>query len=505
MPVNDGVEYGATDKGFIAPRYATWRAWCARRAVERFGKNARTESTSRLGWIIDRIAWGLHVVFEGAEGAYNAAFYGTARGVDLDKKLAEFAFARLGERESTGELVLWGTNLTVVPQGSRIATEDTGQAYETDGPATIGKKAGVAVITAVAGTGAEWVLSNGADDFVYVELVDDGPEEIARGLAAAMGVQATYSASYLAEDAAGGHMLVVDSTGPDLALGLFVPGDGAGTTYDAVRSTITAADVGPTPGFAGTINDIRNPVFGWTGATNQRDVKVGRNTELDAEYRARWDRERFGPGKATEKAMKRALQATEELRAAILAIRIDEVPTQHFTVLIHRPDASLLSNDQVAQIIWDNKPLGVATEGNTSGTAIDEEGESKTVEFSLATVLYVWIKITITKGEKFPTIGDPATAIAREVATWGNGGPSPARPLEGYVGLGLGDDLERFQMGAPIDKAVPGVKNAAIEVAAQPFLEPPPAPGDYQPADYSVASDTVLVFDSSRISVTVSP
>ena len=502
MPINDGLEYGATEKGWVTPLFLKTRAWVERRSVERFGKNARTESTSRLGWIIDRIAYAMHVCLEGAAGAYNAAFYLTATGTDLDKQLAIVAFARLGETKSTGELVLFGTDLTVVPQGSRVATEDTGQAYETDAPATIGKKVQVVAIVQVAGDNDIWEVTVDADPpYQYEQQPGDDLEDVARGVAAAIGVQANYTGSYLAEWQ---DMQLVVIEGPaDLTVSVSVPGPGAYSIRDGVRAAITAAEFGPTPGFAGTINDIRNPIFGWQGATNQLDVNVGRFRETDAAYRARWDRERFGPGKSTQKAMKRALLADDRLRAAVKAIRIDEVPKETFTVLLYVPDPNLLSDEEIAQIIWDNKPLGVATDGNTTVGAIDINDEPVSVKFSHATVLYVWLKITITKGEGFPTLGDPAEAIAREISAWGNGGPSPARPLEAYVGLGLGEDLDRFQLGGPINKAVAGTKNAVITVATSVDKNVAPNPGDYLAADLVVDSDTVLVFDSARIEVTV--
>lgn len=499
MPVNDGVEYGETANGFVAPRFTTWRAWVARRVVERFGKNARTESTSRLGWVVDRIAWALHVVFEGAAGAYNAAFYATAQGVDLDKQLAIVAFARLTKTKSTGELVLYGANLTVVPQGSRVATEDTGQAYETDGPATLGDLVRVGEVLALGALGTVWKATVAGNDHTYTQLVGDDLEAVARGLAAAIGVQPGYTGSYLGHRPGGGHLFMVEGAA---ALTLAID-DGAGDSavYYGVRRSVTAADFGPVPGFADTINDIRNPVFGWTGACNQLDVALGRNDETDAEFRARWDAERFGPGKATYKAMKRAFRATEELRAKVKAIEIFEVPTEYFTVLIHAPD---MTDDEIAQIIEDNRPLGVATEGTSSGTAKDGKQEFL-VKFSRAVVRFVWLKITITKGEAFPTLGDPAESIRREIASWGNGGPSPSHPLEAYAGLGLGNDLELFQLGLAINKAVPGIKNAVITVATKDMPDPPPLPGDYSASDVTVSPSELLEFDSgaSRIQVTI--
>lgn len=111
-------------------------------------------------------------------------------------------------------------------------------------------------------------------------------------------------------------------------------------------------------------------------------------------------------------------------------------------------------------------------------------------------MLYVWLKITITKGEGFPVLGDPATAIAREISAWGNGGPSPTRPLEAYAGLGLGQDLDLFQLGGPINKAVRGVKSATIEAGTTPGpFDPEPG---YAASDIVVGPNAVLVLSRSR-------
>lgn len=499
MPENDGVIYGETPEGLVAPRFPVWRAWLVRRAIERFGKNARTESTARLGWIIDRVGWALHIVWEGIAGAYNAAFYQTASGTDIDKQLAVFAFERLDKTQGKGELVLFGDLGTAIPQSSRVATEDTEDIFATNADATIGTLVQVFLILE-AGAG-EWTLSLLGDDHFYTAAIDDDTEDIARGLATAIGEQATYTATYLGPfPAEGGHMLVIDSSGPDLDGE--VVGPGKADVHFAVRAAVTAVDYGPINGFAGTVNDIRNPVTGWVGAINQVDVAIGRNREADATYKARWDRERFGPGKATELAMRFAFAATEELREKVQALRIKDDAPVSFTVTILAPE---LTNDQIAQIIWDNKALGVATAGPDQGIAknANKPPEDKVVKFNLATQLYVWIKIVLTKGEGYPLIGDPLTAVAREVAVWGNGGVSPANAAVAYGGLGLGGDFVRFQVAHPINRATPGVVTATIRRAftASPD-DPEPIDGLFSNSDYATAEDEILRFSTSRILVT---
>lgn len=503
MPENDGLVYGLTDKGFVAPPYLLCRAWVIRKAQKAFGKNVRTDPSTITGAVIDWIAWAMALGFAGAEGAFNAAFFGTAKGVSLDKIMELFAFARIGAAPSTVELVVWGDLNTTVEAGKQAQVEDTQAVFELDEKAEIVQKVVVVEIAKVANPGDNWQLEVNGDVYNYVQLPTDDPELVARGLADQIGDQATYVASYLGQLADHiGHALVIDSKGPDLLPVFSKPAAGEGAPYWADRVPATCIEDGPVAGFASTINKIVTPVVGWRAVINQLDAEVGRAVETDEEFRARWDIERFGPGKGTKKAMYAAFRATDELRLKVKAIRVDEIPMVSFTVTIYAPD---LTDNEIAQIIWDTKPLGAATAGSQSGTAIDDEGAEQTVNFERAEVLYVWQKIVITKGEKFPTLGDPEAAIATEVAVWGGGGISPNVPGLVYPGLQMGDDLERFQESSALNAAIKGIKAAQIRTAldASPNIEPPDV--NFLDADSIVDPNQALDFDSLRIIVTISP
>lgn len=503
MPENDGLIYGLTDTGFVTPPFLAVRQWVVRKVQKAFGKNARTDPSTRLGAVIDWIAWAVTIGFQGAEGAFNAAFFGTAKGISLDKSMELFAFPRLGATKSTAELVVWGDLSTVIAAGKQAQVEDTQKVFETDAEVTISVKAVVFEVTKVANPGDNWQIEVNGDVYNYVQLVDDDTEKVAKGLFAAIGDQANYTASYLGQLADhASDALVVDSKGPDLLPIFSKPAAGEGAPYWATRVASTCIEEGPVAGFATTINKIVTTTVGWRAVINQLDALVGRAVETDEEFRARWDVERFGPGKGTKKAMLAAFNATADLREKVIAIRVDEIPMVSFTVTICAPD---LTDNEIAQIIWDTKPLGAPTAGADSGTAVDEEGVDHTVNFERAEVFYVWQKITITKGEKFPSLGDPASAIAKEVAVWGSGGLSPNVPNLAYPGLKMGDDLERFQEALAINAAIKGIKGATIRTAldASPNVEPPDP--NFLDADVIVDADQALAFDSARIIVTISP
>lgn len=499
MAENDGLVYGITASGFYAPTFLECRAWVERKARGVFGANLRTSPTTVAGRVIGVIARGLEVCFAGAEGVWNGLFFSTAIGVSLDKRLEAFAFTRLAAVASTAELVLWGDDATVVAAGKQAKVADTLKVFALDGDATIGLKVWVIEIVTVAGAGEIWEVTVGADVYQYEEIADDTTEDVARGLAAVIGTQPNYVGTYLADTAAG-DALVIDSTGPDLAVVLTVPGAGDGAEYKAVRAAASCTETGPVLGFASTINAIATPVTGWLGVANQLDADVGRDVESDEAFKARWDLERFGPGKSTAKAMKAAFFATDALREVVFAVRIYDSPGEFFTVTIY----TTLTDDQVAQIIWDNKPLGAVTKGPDQGFAVDGEGDSKIVYFERASPLFVWMKIALVKGEGFPLVGDPEAAVAKEVAVWGGGGDSTQKPGLAYPGLRMGDDLVRFQVALAINNAIAGVKNATIRIATT-AAEGDPEPPDvsFLDADLVVADSTFLEFDSSKVLVSI--
>lgn len=499
MPTDDGLTYGLTDDGFVAPTYLEWRAWTVRKFQAVFGKNIRTAPKTVAGRLIDLVAKPLHLVFEGARGAFNAGFFSTAPGVSLDKLLEVFNFARLGATSSTVELVLWGDNGTLIDAGRTALVEDTGDAFALDANATIALKVIVVDVVQEGDDLDSWGINVNGDAYSYAQQPGDDLEKIVEGLVAEIGDQPDYTATELGKTSADGTWgLVLDSKGPDLLVAFSPPAAGDGTAYPAVRADATCTKTGPVNGFAGTINTIGNPKTGWDGVTNQLDAAVGRDVESDEEYRARWDVERFGPGKATERAMRAAFLATEELRQKVKGIKIEETP-DYFTVTVYAPD---LTDDEVAQIIFDNKPLGADTKGAESGTATDTNGQSRTIYFDRASALWVWLKIVITKGELFPDLGDPAAAIAQEIAVWGDGGNSVQVQGLAYPGLGLGDDLERFQVGLAINNAVAGIKGAAIRIATTPNEgDPQPGDGFFLDADLVVGDTNFTEFDSSKIDV----
>lgn len=176
------------------------------------------------------------------------------------------------------------------------------------------------------------------------------------------------------------------------------PNPVAGDFFVACECTVN----GPTPCAAGTLTVIVTPVSGLNSVTNPGDAFLGKLADTDAQYRVRQESELRATGSATVLA----------IRSDILAIEINNVqpvvdcivrentsdgfdsqglPPHSFEALVFDGLGADVPNDTIAQTIWESKGAGVRSVGNTSGIAIDSEGNHQTERFSRPTQVEVTI------------------------------------------------------------------------------------------------------------------
>lgn len=77
----------------------------------------------------------------------------------------------------------------------------------------------------------------------------------------------------------------------------------------------------------------------------------------------------------------------------------------------------------IGEIIWKNKPLGISSEGNTSVVVRDSQNLERTVKFSRATEVPIYVSVTVKKvGNTFPN--DGAEQIRQAIVEFLNTGAS---------------------------------------------------------------------------------
>lgn len=194
-----------------------------------------------------------------------------------------------------------------------------------------------------------------------------------------------------------------------------------------------ASTTGEKVAVAGTLTEIATPITGWISVTNAADASVGREDETDAELRLRREAELLLAGGGSLDAI---LAAVREVEGVINAsgyendtLIIDPetgVPPKAFEIILWDDIAPQADDDEIAQAIWENKPAGIKSIGNTSGNADDLDGVAHVVPFTRPTVKEVYLEITLTYSSLAEYIGD--AAIKTTIASYFSGTTKFLRP-----------------------------------------------------------------------------
>jgi hypothetical protein len=144
------------------------------------------------------------------------------------------------------------------------------------------------------------------------------------------------------------------------------------------------------------------------------------------------------------------------------------------------------TDDAVANQIWQTKPAGIQTFGNTEVTITDSQGNSQDIYFTRPSQIYIWVEVALTlfAEENFPVNG--TQLVAEAILNYGNS-------------LGVGIDV-LFQRVLSQIFTVPGIASGDMQIAAT--LSPTQSPS-FGTSDITIADSQISVFNLQMISVTV--
>lgn len=144
------------------------------------------------------------------------------------------------------------------------------------------------------------------------------------------------------------------------------------------------------------------------------------------------------------------------------------------------------SDAAVALKIWQLKPAGIQTFGNTQVAIIDSQGNTQQIFFSRATPIYIWVTVTLVLNpqETFPSNG--LQQVANAILAYGDS-------------LGIGVDVFFQRVQAAIF-SVPGIASANVQLASTININDIPV---YGTADIDVGQTEVSSWDLSRIFVSL--
>ncbi|HEY3237582.1 MAG TPA: hypothetical protein VGJ84_22875 [Polyangiaceae bacterium] len=206
------------------------------------------------------------------------------------------------------------------------------------------------------------------------------------------------------------------------------PADGAHSVVFRAENT------GPIEAPAGTLTVIATPVVGWTAISNPTEATLGRPVDTDDTLRARRKQELAKPGTSTLTALEADLFDLTDVASVRVFENTRDVPDANslpphsLECLIYGPT---VPDDAIAQVIWDNKPVGIPAVGSSSGTATDSQGETHSVRFSRVFARDVWLEFGLITGTGYAGAAVKSAVVAAARARFSVGDDVIALVLAG--------------------------------------------------------------------------
>lgn len=453
-------DFGLTDRGFVIKRLADLQADQVALAIQLFqdrvavGDTVDTSSSAALGRLIALSLPAQADLWEVAQQVDSAFNPASATGIALDNLVALSGLVRKDANSTTALGLLTGSVGVTVPANVDIQSTTRNEIYNLSTPVTFSPVSangiGVSVLT---------VADASSYTVTYTDSSTSSTSSYTSGAGATQtsilnGLKTFIDANQPALTANINNNILYVNKKDRSSLSNFTVSSNLGISKASNLTYLVAENTGPISEEAGSITNILTPVLNWDSVTNPFNAIPGANQETDSELR-----ERFRSSKAS-----RASNIIESLYASLEALdNVEEVMIyENVTDTVDAsgiPGHSFMSlvlggvDSDIAQAIWNNKPAGIRTFGNTSYQILDSQGNPHTINFQRPTQVPVYITVNLTKFSQYPNNGD---SLVRQA-------------LIDYfsVNFGIGDSVVYSRLYTPIN-SVPGHQINSLTIGTSP-------------------------------------
>ncbi len=453
-----------------------------------FGEDIDVSSTSVIGQVIGNQAKKYAQLWELLQALYSSFDPDNAEGVPLDGVAGFVATRRLPAAPSTAIVALYGdVGTELLSADFLIRQTETEREFSLDEDITIEKTNTISMTLSVdtVSDSTDYEVTISSTAYTYTSDASATEAEIIAGLVSEInGVSSLMSA----EDNGDGTLTIVSLDGKTGYSVLY----SANLALEEIASPgeFTAVTPGALSVPIGTLTEVVTPVSGLDSIDNLVSGTVGTDVETDAQLRERRRKSLTGLGRGTSEAIRSRLlqEVSGTYGVSVLNNRTDSTdgdgrPPHSFEVVLQGGD-----EDEIAEKIWENMPVGIQTFGGTTITVQDSEGDDQDISFSRPTSIYIWldIELSLYPEEDFPTGG--ISAVKDAVVEWS---------LTEYT---AGKDVIRQRVSIPV-YSVPGIGEITITIGTS--SAPATPPGSYTATDVSIATNELAIFDQTRIGVTI--
>ena len=486
------ADFGLSDQGFLIKRLNDILLEQKQKAVELFqdlvapGDIVDTSTSSLLGRLIALDAAGDADLWEVAQQSWSAFDPNSATGISLDNLVQYGGISRFGASPSTAIGLFAGTLNTLVPAGSTVSAPNTQVEFTTSESValspTLAAGITISVNTLQNTTAYSVTYTPFGSTATTATFTSDGDATVAEILA---GLQFVIAGSHPLLDAT-----VVDTTLVINNADVFQSITYSVTSnfiINKVKKTggLTAVVNGALSQEANTITQIVTPVLGWDSVTNPLAASEGRLAETDEELRIRFRNTKLERSSNILDSLYSALQNLDGVEEVQIYENDTDI-TDSNGVLPHSFLPVILggSSQLIAETIWENKPMGIRSQGSTVIAIVDSQGFQHDIGLERPAPVTIYVEMTLSLNPEAdnPFPGDGTEQIQSAIISYASDN------------FGVGKDVVFSRLFTPIN-SVPGHQVDSL------FIGTSPSP--VGTSNLVIAFDEISSFTSANIVVNI--
>lgn len=451
---------GLTNQGFVIKRLVDILADDRALAVQLFqdllapGDTVDTSDSSALGRLISLAAPSESDLWEAAQEVYLAFDPNSATGIALDNLVAIGGLTRKEQTFTTASVLVAGDTNTLIPVGQTVSSSTTNEQFTTVGAISLSSSnaSGITVSVVTLQNNANYTVSytntTSTNVITFTSDASATVVEIINGLKSVIdAAHPSLTATVI------GTSLIVDRNDIFQTVN-FITSTNLGINKVRTIGEVIAVNAGPVEQPVNTIDTVLTPVLGWDSVINPIAATPGSGRETDEELRLRFRNGKFERATNSYDAMYSALINLDNVTEVTIyendtsVVDSNGVPAHSFLPIV----VGGLSQN-IGNAIWDNKPTGILSYGNTSVNVTDIQGGTHIVSFSRPSPVVIYISMSITTDINFPA----------------NGNDLIRSNLISYfqTNFGTGDDVVYSRLYTPIN-AVPGHQVNSLTIGTSP-------------------------------------
>lgn len=378
---------------------------------------------SALGRMIGVIAPAEASVWEALQQVFNSFNPTTAIGIALDNIVALSGITRLNAQSTRAQVILEG-NLNVVvssPQGKAYSSS-TQRVFSILNPVVLNTQnaSGLGIYPSTVAANTSYRFSYSIDGVNYNDAVYTSPatgntaQTILDGLQ--QKVEELFSNTFTTYQNSG--RLYIIRTDPFQIADFQVS---PSLLIQKIRKLGIVVDdqFGEYPQDAMSIDTISVPIQGWDSISNPVAATTGRLSETDEELRERFRNSKFFQSQNILEGILDSIKNVPGV-ADVVIYENDTANTDIYGVPPHSFMPIVLGGlpSDVAQTIWNNKPTGIPSVGDTTVQIADSQGLLHNISYKQPIQVPVYIEMTVTDLGQMP--GDAAVLIKQNLANYSN-------------------------------------------------------------------------------------